>query len=78
MSTDRPSSQAQGQRAAGLSRFAGRRRAQVARSRAADRHYLAVVAAEARRLAGQLRPATQSRPGRRAPVRPGASAEGLS
>jgi hypothetical protein len=38
--------------------------------RAADRHYLAVVAAEARRLAGQLRPesAGRSRIGRALPA----------
>jgi hypothetical protein len=46
---------------AGASRLGARR--------AADRHYLAVVAAEARRLARQLRPPTMRAAGTRAPIR---------
>jgi hypothetical protein len=42
--------------------------------RAADRHYVAVVAAEARRLARQLRPPNAGGAGTRAPMR-GADAE---
>lgn len=58
--------------AGGESRPAGESRRGA--RRAADRHYLAVVAAEARRLARQLRPPNTGAAGTRAPIR-GAGAE---
>ncbi|HEY1522364.1 MAG TPA: hypothetical protein VGF70_05065 [Solirubrobacteraceae bacterium] len=54
---------------------AGRTRA--GKSRATDRHYLAVVAGEARRLARQLRPPAADRGGSRQPLRGQAGAKVL-
>jgi hypothetical protein len=58
--------------AAGKSRRTGESRRGA--RRAAERHYLAVVAAEARRLAGQLRPAATGGAETRGPIR-GSGAE---
>src|SRR5437763_12383282 len=54
----------------------GARPARRTARRAADRHYLAVVAAEARRLARQLRPQRPAQTGARVTLTSEATAEG--
>jgi hypothetical protein len=65
MPTDKPTRQLKTRRETRLPSLAGRRPPEPTRRRASDRHYLAVVAAEARRLASQLRPPTRTGDGGR-------------
>jgi hypothetical protein len=84
MPTDRPSRRLTARHETRLPSLVGRRQSEPNRRRASDRHYLAVVAAEARRLASQLRPPTRTGDGRlgrplgRGPVRGDAGAEVFS
>ena len=59
MPYEQPNRIPRARREARLTSLVGRRQAEPARRRPSDRHYLAVVAAEARRLARQLRPPTR-------------------
>ncbi len=59
MPSDKPNRRLAARRETRMASLVGRRQAEPTRRRASDRHYLAVVAAEARRLARQLRPPTR-------------------
>lgn len=65
MPTDKPSRRLATRRETRLPSLVGRRPPEPTRRRASDRHYLAVVAAEARRLASQLRPPARTGDGGR-------------
>jgi hypothetical protein len=84
MPTDKPSRRLTARGKPRLPSLVARRAPEPTRRRASDRHYLAVVAAEARRLASQLRPPTRTGDGSRGrtlgrgPIRGEAGAEVFS